>query len=96
MAALLEQAWHARHGDFTSVTGGLDDQRLAYRSVYARPNPYVLWVIYYSFRLMQPVVQRAYGLLFGAKVANNQYSRLPRALCHAVAACRRHIMSTTS
>ena len=57
----------------------------AYRGIFARPAPYVLWIAYFSFAAGKAVVQRAYGMLLGAKAANNQYSRFPRAACTACA-----------
>ena len=66
---------------FPRITCGLDDQAMAYRSILAHLLPFPLWVVYWSYRLGCCVIHHAYGMLFGAKAANINYSRVPRAAC---------------
>ena len=82
MACVLARAWFRVHGYIPPITGGLDDQWKAYRSVLCRLHQFNQ-VAYFCFRLMCLVIHWAYGLLFGNSAANICYSRVPRAACTA-------------
>ena len=60
---------------------GLDDQSAAYRRVKSSRVPAVMWIMWYSFIKSCAVVQYAFGMLFGARMANVAFARIPRAAC---------------
>ena len=84
-AAEINSEWRRVWHEDTEVTGGLDDQRFAYRGVHAKDHPRVNSVIFYSFKDKGAKITEAYGHLLGKKCGNNNYSRVPRAACIAAA-----------
>ena len=86
MAIIFCMAFARRNLPTPVLTTGLDDMRAAYRTVPALMWPYITClVMWYSFLLAKTVVQGCAGHLFGGKPSNNNFSRVPRVACVAVA-----------